>query len=171
MKLKDATCRLCNVPVNMKTRCSNGRCAKCCAKRCQHPANGLWPPSTKHLKERETHRIKLLSLTYENFPEQLRQQVEGFEHVYHQHLRDYDELLPHVLLGDLVRFLTGRVKDGGISDHAVQSALVLLALATRSADQRLKDLVAVSFVEALAGPGTLALKDALRSLVRDKRNA
>lgn len=109
-----------------------------------------------------------MNLTYENFPEQLRQQVEGFDHIYQEHLRDYDELLPHVLLGDLARFLIARVKEVGTSDLAVQSALALLESAANSGDGRLQNLVLVSFLENLDpdDPPARALKDALAPSLR-----
>lgn len=106
---------------------------------------------------------RAMNLTYENFPEQLRQQVEGFDHIYQEHMRDYDELLPHVLLGDLVRFLIARVKEAGTSDLAVQSALALLKSAANSGDGRLQNLISVSVLENLDpdDPHARALKDAL----------
>jgi hypothetical protein len=109
-----------------------------------------------------------MKLTYQNFPEQLSQQVAGFAAVYQEHLQDYDEPLPHVLLGDLVRFLSERVQEAGPADPAVQTALALLESAVTSDDERLQNLVVVSFLENLDpdDEAARALKGALGPALR-----
>jgi hypothetical protein len=91
----------------------------------------------------------MTALTYETFPELLRQAVLGFDRVYEEHLADYDEVLPHVLLGDLVRFLSQEIERDGPESAALKQVVPLMERAMGSADSRLQELVAVSFLENL----------------------
>lgn len=86
---------------------------------------------------------------YESFPELLRKQVPGFDRVYDEHVHDYDEVLPHVLLGDLVRFLSDQVREKGAQSAALHEAMSLMEGGMGSADPSLQELVAVSFLENL----------------------
>ena len=79
----------------------------------------------------------------------MRERVKGFAAVHQEHVADNDEVLPHVLLGDLVRLLCARVESAGIGDQSVQGALALLEAAASADDQRLQNLVVVSFLENL----------------------
>jgi hypothetical protein len=88
-------------------------------------------------------------LDFERFPEQLGARVPGFARVYHQHVRYYGEVLPHVLVGDLVEFLRYEVRSNGEQGPCLGVALALLERALESADRRLRELVAVSFVAKL----------------------
>jgi hypothetical protein len=88
-------------------------------------------------------------LTYENFPSELRDRVPGFAHVYDEHVADNDEVLPHVLLGDFVRFLSQEVELHGPDSEALKQSMPLLERAMASSDPRLQELVAVSFLENL----------------------
>lgn len=88
-------------------------------------------------------------LDYEHFAELLRAQVTGFDRIYDQHVRDYDQVLPHVLLGDLVRFLSDEVRIHGEGSKALCEAMDLLERGMGSADPKLQELVAVSFLENL----------------------
>ena len=87
--------------------------------------------------------------TYDNFTDQLRQDVPGFDIVYREHIADYDTLLPHVLLGDLVRFLSREVELRGAKSLALTKAMSLLERGMVSRDERLQELIAVSFLENL----------------------
>jgi hypothetical protein len=91
----------------------------------------------------------MTEVTYARFPEQLRTQVPGFDRIYDEHVRDYDEVLPHVLLGDLVRFLLDEVRVQGTRSTALREAMILLERGMGSADPKLQELVAVSFLENL----------------------
>ena len=90
-----------------------------------------------------------LDLDFEHFPEQLRAQVPGFDRIYDQHVRYYDQVLPHVLLGDLVRFLRAEVRCHGEGREALRQATLLLERGMESADSKLRELVAVSFLAKL----------------------
>jgi hypothetical protein len=91
----------------------------------------------------------MTDLTYDTFAARLRHEVPGFEHVYDEHVADYDEVLPHVLLGDLVRFLSREIEVRGAQSVAVRQAMSLLEEGMGSGEPRLQELVAVSFLENL----------------------
>ena len=91
----------------------------------------------------------MTELTYDTFARHLRTDVPGFDRVYDEHVVDYDEVLPHVLLGDLVRFLSDEVQQHGTGSAALSPALALLERGMASPDPRLQELVAVSFLENL----------------------
>jgi hypothetical protein len=90
-----------------------------------------------------------MTLSYESIADELRARVPGFERVYDEHVRDYDEVLPHVLLGDLVRFLDAEVRIRGPASHAARATVSLMEEALASDDPRLQELVVVSFLENL----------------------
>jgi hypothetical protein len=90
-----------------------------------------------------------MTLTYETFPGKLREHVAGFSEVYDEHVRDNDEVLPHVLLGDLVDFLTERVHTEGAGSQSVRAALDLLERGMQAEDEKLQELISVSFLEDL----------------------
>jgi len=102
-----------------------------------------------------------MQLRYDNFAEQLRTVVPGFERVYDEHVSDYDEVLPHVLLGDLVRFLSAEVELRGAEALALKKAIPLLEDAACSEDERLQELIVVSFLENLEpdDPSFLAIRN------------
>jgi len=89
------------------------------------------------------------ALTYETLPLELRDRVPGFDAIYAEHVRDYDEVLPHVLLGDLVRYLEAEVRAQGPESAVLRPALSLLEAAMSAPDPRLQELIAVSFLENL----------------------
>jgi hypothetical protein len=91
----------------------------------------------------------MTELDYDNFPDQLRATVSGFDLVYDEHVADYGDVLPHVLLGDLVRFLLGTLEFYKAEGAALKQAMLLLERGMDSPDERLQELVAVSFLENL----------------------
>ncbi|HWO09568.1 MAG TPA: hypothetical protein VNN80_08815 [Polyangiaceae bacterium] len=93
----------------------------------------------------------MTELTYSSFGEQLRAAVPGFERVYNKHLADNGgEVLPYVLLGDLVPFLSQEVAASrGEESRDLKHAMLLLERAMGSEDRALRDLVAVAFIEYL----------------------
>jgi hypothetical protein len=63
-----------------------------------------------------------------------------------EHLRDqYGEILLHLLIADLRRFLLAAFEQG--DDRVLQRCLGLLDLALREGDDEVENAVAVSFVE------------------------
>jgi hypothetical protein len=90
-----------------------------------------------------------MKITYDSFAEKLREHVVGFSDLYDQHVRDNDEVLPHVLMGDLVDSLADRVHAEGAGSQAVRVALDLLERGMQAEDERLQELISVSFLEDL----------------------
>jgi len=72
-----------------------------------------------------------------------------------EHLADYDELLPHLLLGDITRWLVER--------GPVAEVLAVLEHHIDAGDGDVQHVIAVSFLENLFGddPGELAVRAAL----------
>src|SRR6187431_1797752 len=67
---------------------------------------------------------QMTQLTYDSLPTRLRAAVSGFDRVYDEHIADNDELLPHVLLGELVRFLSGEVALHGSESAALGQTML-----------------------------------------------
>lgn len=84
-------------------------------------------------------------MAYDDVVDRLVRRLPEFRDALNEHLRDNDGLLPHVLFGDLTRFVLRARKDG--HDDIVRRALAFLDEALRHGDERTKNLVAVSFVE------------------------
>ncbi|WP_127932204.1 DUF7674 family protein [Nonomuraea polychroma] len=99
-------------------------------------------------------------LTYEHIADRLVQEVPEFSSVLHGHITDYHEVLPHVLFGDLTGFVLHAHQQG--DEELVRRCLTFLALAMKSADARVCELVAVSFVENV-GPWDPATADFIAS--------
>jgi hypothetical protein len=91
----------------------------------------------------------MIGLTYDTFADQFRALVPGFDRIYDQHLADYAQVLPHVLFGDLARFLSSEVALQGAGSMALKQAMLLLEAGMGSQDPRVQELVAVSFLENL----------------------
>ena len=81
-----------------------------------------------------------------------------------EHVREYGELLPHVLFGDLTRWVLA---------HQPQNRVVdILEEAFRAGDSSTRDLIAASFVENIEpGPEYQTLRDALGPQLRQLWNA
>jgi hypothetical protein len=94
-------------------------------------------------------------LTYESFIPALVVEVPGFRAIYEAHLDAYDEVLPHVLLGDLTRYVIdtyrqSRIDASGIAQQTMHEVLAFLEHAMQSSDPRLLELISVSFLENLS---------------------
>jgi len=92
---------------------------------------------------------ELTHLAPENILEALRANIPAFAALYEEHIAKYDEALPHVLFGDLVRFLDNEVRVNGPDSAVLAQTMGLLERAIGSQDPRLQELVAVSFIENL----------------------
>jgi len=62
-----------------------------------------------------------------------------------EHRSDNDEILPHVLYGDLTRFVVAAAEEG--HDELVRRVLAFLEDELAHGDEMVQNLVAVSFVE------------------------
>jgi hypothetical protein len=91
----------------------------------------------------------MADLDFDHFVEKLRTDVRGFGRIYDQHVSYYQQVLPHVLFGDLVRHLKSVARSQGPEHVAVDEAVALLECGMGSTDTRLQELVAVSFLARL----------------------
>ena len=87
------------------------------------------------------------NLTYDGFVDLLRSAVPGVEDVYRAHIERNDELLQHVLLGDLTRFVLSEADTHGQDSFVLRQIMPLLEAAMGSDDEKLQELIAVSFLE------------------------
>lgn len=90
--------------------------------------------------------VQMAAMAYADACAALRTAVPEFGEIIDEHLVDYEgELLPHVLFGDLTRFVLAANERG---DHdVVARSLTFLDRALRDGDPDVENLVAVSFVE------------------------
>jgi hypothetical protein len=80
-----------------------------------------------------------------------------------QHLRDYDELLPHVLFGDVTRYAAALARRGDLDD--LNGLLSDLDHALGDSDDEVDNLISVSFVEnaqGVAGDDEAELRQEIR---------
>jgi hypothetical protein len=84
-------------------------------------------------------------IDYPTVQDALQRAVPRFGWVVREHVADYDDVLPHLLFGDLTRFVLA-AHDAG-DDGLVGQCLDFLDLALRDGDPAVQNLVAVSFVE------------------------
>lgn len=76
--------------------------------------------------------------------------VPELREVYAEHIEDNDSLLPHVLFGDVTRFVISEARKGGHSSAMVR-LLDQLESGLRDGDSEVNELIGVSFVENLLG--------------------
>jgi hypothetical protein len=93
-------------------------------------------------------------LSYINIFDAIVAEVPGFRAEYEEHLADYGEILPHLLMGDLTRFTIRRYREMKLTNLAearedVRLTLQLLERAMQIGDERLQELISVSFLENL----------------------
>jgi hypothetical protein len=105
--------------------------------------------------------------------ETLRTAVPEFGPSIDEHVSDFGEVLPHVLFGDLTRFVLAAHARGDADVE--QRSLDALDMALRNGDDETRNLVAVSFVESV-GPSESSQRafidswpDALRNEARRQR--
>jgi hypothetical protein len=96
------------------------------------------------------------SLTYSTFVEHLIREVPELRPVFEEHIRLYDEQLPHVFMGDVTRFVIRSYHESLSGDPDARSrhellvrTLTILERAMASQDARLRELISVSFLENL----------------------
>ena len=100
------------------------------------------------------------SFEYESIHESLRMAVPEFGPTIDEHVEDYDEVLAHVLFGDLTRFVLAAHREG--DSALVDRSLRFLDEAFCEGDGGVQDLVAGSFVENVA-PWDPSVRDFIRS--------
>ena len=87
----------------------------------------------------------MAALAYSGVTDALRESLPEFSDAIDEHVADYDEVLPHLLFGDLTLFVLKAQDDG--DDEIVRRALAFLDGALREGDDAVQNLVGVSFVE------------------------
>ena len=93
--------------------------------------------------------------TTREFLNVLLERVPELHPIYEEHIADYDEVLPHVLMGDVTRFVIDLHKKSWARGRAEQekktlsSILEILEGALKSGNDQLQELVVVSFLENL----------------------
>lgn len=71
-----------------------------------------------------------------------------------EHLSDQsNEILPHVLMADITRWILSRVHDHGIKDEVVQKFVSALEEAFHGGSNQIDELIAASFLENLPHAG------------------
>jgi hypothetical protein len=106
---------------------------------------------TRGIGEMESRR-----LTYNSFVPQLLMEIPEFKTIYDEHITDFDEVLPHVLMGAFTRFLVDAYKKSKLPDangqaykQVVDRSLSFMERAIGNGDLGVQNLVIVSFLENL----------------------
>lgn len=87
------------------------------------------------------------NITYDNFVQQLLVAAPEILDIHQKHVKDNDEVLPHVLLGDVTRFV---IEAHRRADTKLRTRILdFLENAVSSPDDKLQELVVVSFLENL----------------------
>ena len=101
-------------------------------------------------------RMESHELTYKSFVPQLLVEIPEFKPIYDEHIADYDEILPHVLMGAFTRFLFDAYKkskspdaNGEAYKQVVERSLNLMERAMGNGDLGVQNLISVSFLENL----------------------
>lgn len=85
-------------------------------------------------------------INFSSFVKLLLEAVPELILLYDEHIDDYDGLLEHVLMGDVTRFAEQLYSEGA-SSECLARLLGFLNKAYSSGDQKLKELISVSFLE------------------------
>jgi hypothetical protein len=79
--------------------------------------------------------------------------VPALEPLYQEHMADYDELLPHVLMGDVTRLAmqlhVQALRGAAEARDQLTQLLHILEEEMQSSDDEVQELIAVSFLENL----------------------
>ena len=90
-----------------------------------------------------------------HFIEKLAKEIPGGVPILEEHVKDFGEMLPHVFMGELTRYVLNLHKASGGSDPNIQDKLrqILDRLEEGFAhgDDAVKELIGVSFLENLTG--------------------
>lgn len=85
--------------------------------------------------------------------------VPALRPLYQQHIRDYDELLPHVFFGDVSRLVEACFDPDILLDEDVARAvLAVLEAALEDPSDDVDNLIGVSFIENVAAGSTPRLR-------------
>ena len=81
----------------------------------------------------------------------MTREVPSFSALLVEHVGEYGELLPHVLLADFVGVVEREMREGDDPGIALSTALPILEEAMGSSDESLLDLIGTSFIETIQG--------------------
>ena len=87
--------------------------------------------------------------------QELAMKIGSIKDIYDQHLKEYDELLPHVFLGDLTRYIVHRVRSILSGEHGIEGRSEIEIIMQHfekgmtSGTVEIQELIAVSFLENL----------------------
>lgn len=97
--------------------------------------------------------------------------VPEFRAIHDEHVSDYDELLEHVLMGDLTRFVQKLFTEDPESE-CLNRTLSFLARSFLADDEALRELISVSFLENIAKNDVVAvgIKHLLSPELNDELN-
>jgi hypothetical protein len=88
-------------------------------------------------------------VTYENLADDLLTNVPELRKMYEEHLADYDQVLPHVLLGDMVRYMVLVSKETHDLSTRLKRIVDWIEKAVEIGDERVREAIVVSFLENL----------------------
>lgn len=86
------------------------------------------------------------------FIKELLEKAPWLNELYEEHLKDFDELLPHVLMGSVTRYLIGLAENAECSSTSAErldTVLDYFEHAMLTGDEAVKELLVVSFLENL----------------------
>lgn len=95
-----------------------------------------------------------MQLEYSTIGEGLIASIPEFTDIYKEHVKYYDEVIPHLLFGEFTRFFLdvySRSKDDSVLDDVVNRSLNFIELCFLSNDPKVDELAHVSFLENLLG--------------------
>lgn len=83
-----------------------------------------------------------------SFMEELLELVPELKPVYDEHIKDNDEILSHLLLGDITRYVVQQLRIGATDDLSpLIRCLDFFEVAMVSGDESVQELISVSFLE------------------------
>ena len=77
-------------------------------------------------------------------------QTPDLKPAYDEHLKNNDELLPHVFFGDVTRFVITKIESSE-NHEMIAKLLEYLEEGLQSGDEEIENLIGVSFAENLLG--------------------
>jgi hypothetical protein len=119
-------------------------------------------------------------LNYETFTQELLLAAPEFRPVYEEHVADNDEVLLHMLMPEFTKFLIDKWRtsrsgsaEAGAAHQLVRRSSDLIERAMGSSDERLQNVISVSFLDYLdwAGEDYESIKSLLGPKLREELNA
>ena len=94
-----------------------------------------------------------IDVTAYDFIIEILRKVPGLEEIFREHEDFYDELIPHVLMGDIARFAQNLAGASRLESDQASATLTQLMMALErgmnSKSSPVQELIAVSFLESL----------------------